>query len=119
METKETSPSSPINRHSIISFALGVLTVLTFCGGFIIPIPFTSLLCAPASFVTGILALIYGIVSLSRIRKNNETGRSIAWAGILSGGFVFLCLLCMVLALISLLIFSPDILPPFLQNYQI
>ena len=119
METNKTTPSSPTNRHSIISLALGILTVFTFCGGFIIPIPFTSLLCAPASFVTGVLALIYGIVSLNRIRKNNEAGRSIAWAGILSGGFVFLCVLCMVLALISLIIFSPEILPPFLQNYQI
>jgi len=119
METHEIPTPSPINRHSIISLVLGILTVLTFCGGFIIPIPFTSLVCAPASLVTGILALIYGIISLNKIRKHNETGRPMAWIGIVSAGFIFLCILCMLAALIALFKFAPETLPPFIQNYQI
>ncbi len=118
METNEVTPPSPTNKHSIISLVLGILTVFTFCSGIMIPIPFTSLICAPVSFLMGILALIYGTVSLNRIRKHNESGRPLAWIGILSGGFIFLCILCLVVALISLFIFAPDSVPPFLQNYQ-
>ena len=119
METNETTPLPPTNKHSIISLVLGILTIVTFCGGVIIPIPFTSFICAPVSFVMGIMALIYGTVSLNRIRKSNEGGRPMAWIGILSGGFIFLCVLCMIVALISLFKFSPDSVPQFLQKYQI
>ena len=42
-----------------------------------------------------------------------------AWIGILSGGLIFLCILCMVIALISLFMFAPDAVPPYLQNYSI
>ncbi len=108
METNEIPTTSPINRHSIISLVLGILTVLTFCGGFIIPIPFTSLVCAPASLVTGILALIYGIISLNKIRKHNETGRPMAWIGIVSAGFIFLCTLCLLVLLIAGAKIAPD-----------
>jgi uncharacterized membrane protein HdeD (DUF308 family) len=119
METNEATSPSPTNRHSIISFVLGILTIVTFCGGIMIPIPFTSLICAPASFLLGILALIYGTISLNRIRKHNESGRPMAWIGILSGGFIFLCILCMIVALISLFMFAPETLPPFLKNHQV
>jgi hypothetical protein len=115
----ETTSPSPTNRHSIISLVLGILTVVTFCGGIIIPIPFTSLICAPASFLMGLLALIYGAISLNRIRKHNEAGSSMAWMGILSGGFIFLCILCMLVAVIALFKFAPNSVPTFLQNYQI
>jgi hypothetical protein len=84
-----------------------------------IPIPFTSVICAPVSFLLGILALLYGAISLNRIRKHNESGSPMAWMGILSGGFIFLCILCMLVALISLFMAAPESFPPFLQNYQI
>ncbi|MBI5825852.1 MAG: DUF4190 domain-containing protein [Chloroflexi bacterium] len=119
METNEATSPSPTNRHSVISLVLGILTIVTFCGGFIIPIPFTSFVCAPASLLLGVLALIYGMISLNRIRKHNEAGRPMAWIGILSGGLIFLCILCMVIALISLFMFAPETLPPFLQNHSI
>ena len=119
METNELISPSPINRHSIISLVLGILTVVIFCSGIMIPIPFTSLVCAPASFLLGILALLYGTISLKRIRKHNESGLPMAWMGMLSGGFIFLCILCMLVALISLFMFAPETLPPFLQNHQI
>ncbi|MBI3153618.1 MAG: DUF4190 domain-containing protein [Chloroflexi bacterium] len=111
--------TSPTNRHSVISLILGVLTIVTFCGGVIIPLPFTSFICAPTSLLLGVLALIYGTISLNRIRKHNESGRPMAWIGIFSGGIILLCVLCMVLALISLFMFAPDSLPPFLQNHSI
>ncbi len=119
MEIKEATPLPPTNKHSIISLVLGILTIVTFYGGFIIPIPFTSFICAPASFVMGLLALIYGTISLNRIRKHNEAGSPMAWIGILSGGFIFLCILCTIAALIALFKFAPGSVPPFLQNYQI
>ncbi len=37
------------------------------------------------------------------------------------GGFVFLCVVCMVAALVSLFIFAPHSvpIPPFIQNFSI
>jgi len=112
-------PSPPTNQHSIISLILGILTLVFFCGSVVVPIPFTSFICAPVSFLLGLSALIYGAISLNTIRRNNETGGVMAWMGILSGGFIFLCILCMVIAVISLFIFAPDSVPPFLQGYRI
>ena len=119
METNDPIYPSPItNKHSIISLILGILTVILFCGG-MVPLPLTGFICLPPSFLLGFLALIYGMISLNTIRKNNETGKVNAWMGILSGGFIFLCMLCMVIAILSLFIFAPDSVPPFLQGYQI
>ncbi|MBK8781037.1 MAG: DUF4190 domain-containing protein [Anaerolineales bacterium] len=119
MEINEATPISSTNKHSIISLVLGILTIVTFCGGVIIPIPFTSFICAPVSFLMGLLALIYGTISLNRIRKHHEAGSPMAWIGILSGGFIFLCILCMLIAVIALFKFAPGSVLPFLQNYQI
>ena len=117
MEANEL-PTPPTNKHSIISLILGILTILALCGG-MVPIPFTGFICFPTTFVLGLLALIYGAISLNTIRKNNETGHPMAWSGILIGGFVFLCLLCMIVAILSLFNFAPQYVPPFLQGYQI
>jgi len=111
-------PSPPTNRHSIISLILGMLTLFLFCGSWM-PIPFTGFICYPASFISGLLALIYGGISLNRIRRNNESGHIMAWAGILSGGFVFLCILCMAILIASLFYFAPDTLQPFINNYTL
>jgi NADH:ubiquinone oxidoreductase subunit 2 (subunit N) len=111
METNELSPNSPAtNKHSIISLILGLLALLVSCGMFL-PIPFTSFICLPASFLLGIFALFYGMISLRRIRRNNEAGMPYAWIGILSGGFIFLCVACMAAALISLLTYAPESFP--------
>jgi len=118
MNEETTTP--PINTQSILSFLFGMLTFLFFCTGWV-PLPFTSILCFPISLFFGILALIFGMVSLNKIRKHNESGRPMAWTGIMIGGFVFLCVLCMIIALASLFMFAPGSihLPPFLKNYQI
>jgi uncharacterized membrane protein len=110
--------SSPTNKHSIISLILGILTVFTLCGG-MVPVPFTGFICFPTSFFLGLLALIYGGISLNTIRRKNETGSVMAWMGIVSGGFIFLCMLCMVIAIVSLFVFAPESVPPFLEGYQI
>ena len=116
----EEESYSPINIQSVLSLVFGILTILSFCTGWL-PIPFTGILCFPVSLVLGVLALIYGTISLNRIRKHNESCRPLAWIGIMIGGFVFMCVLCMVIALASLFILSPDSIPmpPFLDQFQI
>ncbi len=117
MEANEL-PTPPTNKHSIISLILGILTILALCGG-MVPIPFTGFICFPTTFVLGLLALIYGAISLNTIRKNNESGKPWAWIGILSGGFIFLCMLCMLIAIVSLFIFAPDTVQPIIEGYQL
>ena len=117
MEANEL-PTPPTNKHSIISLILGILTILTLCGG-MVPVPFTGFICFPTTFVLGLLALIYGAISLNTIRKNNESGKPWAWIGILSGGLIFLCMLCMLIAIVSLFIFAPDTVQPIIEGYQL
>ncbi len=119
METKETLPPPPqTNRHSILSLTLGIVTLLALCGG-MVPIPLTGFVCFPTSFVSAALALIFGVISLNQIKKRQQSGHPMAWTGIIIGGFIFFCMLCMVIAVISLFVFAPDSVPPILQNYQI
>jgi uncharacterized membrane protein len=85
----------------------------------LIPIPFSGFICYPLTILFGLLALLFGIISLNKIRKHNHSGRPMAWMGITIGGFVFLCVLCMVILIASLFIFAPNQVQPFLNNYQI
>jgi hypothetical protein len=112
--------NSPINTQSILSLVFGVLTVLSFCTG-LTPLPFTGFICFPTSFLLGIFALLFGAISLNRIRRLNESGRPMAWIGIVLGGFVFICLMCVIIAFASLFIFAPNAIPmpPFIQNFQL
>jgi len=112
--------NSPLNSQSILSLVFGILAFLSFCIG-LMPFPFSDLICYPISFVLAILALVFGAISLSQIRRRNESGRLIAWIGIISGGFVFLCMICMIIAVVTLFIFAPDFIPmpPFIQKYLV
>jgi uncharacterized membrane protein len=109
------------NKHSIISLILGIITLLLFCGGILVPIPFTTVICVPISALIGVTALTYGFVSLNRIKKHNETGHTMAWTGILIGGLVFLCMLCLLVTIASILYISPEANPlqPFIDTFQI
>jgi hypothetical protein len=120
MESNEEIIQPPVNTQSVLSLVFGVLTILSFCTGWL-PLPFTGILCFPVSFLLGILALVFGTYSLNRIRKHNESGRPMAWIGIMIGGFVFVCVMCMIIAIVSLFIFAPNSIhmPPFIQNLQI
>jgi hypothetical protein len=116
----EEAIHSPINNQSILSLVFGILTILSFCTG-LSPFPLTSIICFPTSFLLGILALAFGAISLNRIRKHNESGRPMAWIGIMIGGFVFVCVMCIIITFASLFIFAPNSvpMPPFIQNFQL
>lgn len=118
MEATEELPSLPFNKQAIISVILGVITLITFCAG-MLPIPFTGFICFPLSFILGLVAIIYGIISLNKIKRNNESGKPMAWTGIVLGGIIFLCFFCTILAFVSLFIFSPDTIQPLIENYSI
>jgi len=120
MEPIEFVPIPPTNKHSIISLVLGILTLLMLCGS-MMPFPFTGFICFPASFLFGVLSLIYGVVSLRSMRTSNESGRPMAWIGILVGGFVILCLLCSAVLLAYFFMYHPNTiqLPPIFDKYQI
>ncbi|MDD2921339.1 MAG: DUF4190 domain-containing protein [Anaerolineales bacterium] len=108
------------NSHSILSLVLGILTIVAFCMGSF-PIPFTGFICFPASFFLGILALIFGIISLNQIRRRNESGSPMAWVGVAVGGFVFICVICAVISFALMFIFAPDYIPapPYFGGYQL
>ena len=110
----------PVNNQSTLSLVFGILTILSFCAA-LVPFPFTGFICFPVSLFFGILAMVFGTISLRRISRLNEAGSSRAWIGIMLGGFVFLCVVCMFAALASLYFFSPHTvpLPPFLQFFSI
>jgi hypothetical protein len=120
MNTNEESNYSPINKQSILSLVFGILTILSFCMNWF-PIPFTEIICIPTSLLLAILALVFGVLSLNRIRKHNESGRPMAWIGIMIGGFVFMCLMCMIVTIVYFFIFAPNSIhmPPYIQNLQI
>ena len=106
-------PNEPqINPQSILSFVFGILTVFSLCLG-AAPIPLTGLICFPASFLLSNLAWIFGAVSLRRIRNRNKPSIVMAWMGIVAGGFIFLCMLCVGVVLILLYNFAPSYLPNF------
>ena len=120
MNTDQENRPSSINTKSILSLVFGILTLLSFCTGWM-PIPFTGFICFPTSFLLGIFALVFGTTSLRQIQQRNESGHPMAWTGIIIGGFVFLCVLCMIITIGVLLVYSPNTIhmPPFLQNPQI
>jgi hypothetical protein len=106
----ETNAEPKTNTQAVLSLIFGILTVLSFCVG-AAPIPFTGYICFPLSFLCAMLALTFGTLALNRIRKRNEAGRLMAWAGIIIGGIVFLCALCMAVSFAALFIFAPDYVP--------
>ena len=120
METTEVTIYSPANKQSILSLIFGILTIIFFCMGWI-PFPFTGIVCFPISVVFGVLALLFGIISLIQFRRHNHSGRPMAWTGIMIGGSVFVCVLCMLILIASIFIFAPNSIhmPPFLDKYQI
>jgi hypothetical protein len=118
MGPNEITPSPVRNKHSIISLTLGMLTVISLCVG-LAPLPGTGLVCLPAGMLFGLLALVLGFVALNRIKKHDQTGHSMAWTGIVIGGAVLLCILCLMLTFVSVIVLAPDTLPthPLINKY--
>jgi len=106
------------NKQSILSLVFAVLTIMFLCMS-MIPFPFTGFVCFPLSFLFGILSLTFGLVSLNQIRQQNETGRLMAWIGIMIGGFILMCVLCLLIAIAAFFLFSPNSIhmPPSIQNF--
>ena len=117
---ESSAPPPALNPPSILSLIFGILTILFLCMG-MVPVPFTGFICFPISILSGMLALAFGAVSLDQIRRRNESGRPLAWIGILSGGFVLMCFLLMVLAVAALFLIAPNLihLPPSIQNLHV
>jgi hypothetical protein len=113
--------NSPTNAQSILSLVFGILALLLFCIG-LVPFPLTDLICYPISFLFAILALVFGSISLGQIRRRSESGSPMVWVGIISAGFVVLCMICMIIVVVALFMFAPDFIhhmPPFIQKYLV
>ncbi len=75
---------APMNRSAVISIIAALLTVLSFCIA-VAPIPLTGYVCYPAAALTGLVALITGLLSLAQISQSAENGRPYALIGITVG----------------------------------
>lgn len=118
----EYIPSPPTNSQALASFVFAILTPITFCAG-VVPIPFTALICFPATFLFALLSFIMGLTALGQIRRRGESGGAFAWIGIVTGGLTLLVSICAVIAVIVFLASStqPIHFPPFQSpfgNYQ-
>ncbi len=85
--------SPPTNSTAILSLVAAILTVVTFCIGFA-PIPFTALICYPASAVLGIVALVSGLRALRQIDRTAQSGRVLALIGVWTGALTLIGVLC-------------------------
>ncbi len=85
--------SPPTNSTAILSLVAAILTVVTFCIGFA-PIPFTALICYPASAVLGIVALVSGLRALRQIDRAAQGGRILALIGVWTGALTILGVVC-------------------------
>jgi len=111
----------PNNQQAVVSLTFALLTILSACGG-LTPIPFTGFICFPLSFFFATLALLFGLIALAQLRHKTQAGSPMAWAGVIVGGFVFLCVACFALAFASLFFFAPQYIPnppPFLNGYSL
>jgi len=86
-------PAPVTNRAATGSLVYAILTLVSFCVG-VSPLPFTSLVCYPASLVLASLAVVSGFTALHQIRRNGGAGRGLAWTGIWLGGLAIVALLC-------------------------
>ncbi len=81
MQTDLPPLGRPTNRNAVISLVSAVLTFLSFCIA-VVPIPGTGWVCYPASLLSGLLALVTGVIALRQIRQTGEGGRRLAWAAL-------------------------------------
>ena len=93
----ETGRPPSTNRNAVISSIAGALTIASFCLG-VAPIPFTDVICYSTSLLFAVIALTLGFTSLLQIRQSGESGRLLAWTGIMVGGLTMVAVLCIVSA---------------------
>ena len=108
------------NPVSILSLILGLLAIFSCCLG-AVPIPFTGFVCFPLSFLTALLALIFGFVGLNQISQRGGTGKPVAWTGIIVGASILLAMVCAVI--VAFAFFHWDLqqfpLPSIFNKYQL
>jgi hypothetical protein len=112
---EETFQSPPFNRYSIFSFIAAILTVISFCIGFV-PIPFTALICYPISLITGTLALVTGMKALRQIRQLGESGRTLALISAWTGGVSIIAILCVLTLGVLLFPYFADFMKTLWHN---
>ncbi len=93
MMTETTT--STFNRRAFISFGISLLAVISLCAGFA-PIPFTAIVCYPASILFSATAFVTGLSSIRQIRANGEQGKALAWIAVWVGGLVILATICLI-----------------------
>ncbi len=89
------STISTFNRRAFISFGVALLALVSLCAGFA-PIPFTAIVCYPASILLSATAFVTGLSSIRQIRVNGEQGKALAWISVWVGGLVILATLCLI-----------------------
>jgi len=92
----ENPPVISTNRVAIISLISAILTMLSFCTA-VAPIPFTGWVCYPAGGLTGLLALMTGLISLHQIRSNGQNGRNFGLIGAWIGGLATIAFICVII----------------------
>ncbi len=111
MQTSAPTLDHRTNRFAFLSLVTAILTLLSFCIG-VAPIPLTSLVCYPAGILLGLGALLTGFTALGQIRQTGQTGRWMAWTGIIMGAITLLAILCA----ITLVAISLPSLVPYLEQ---
>lgn len=120
MEFNDSSLPPKLNPQAAYSLTLGILALLFLCSG-MIPLPFTGLICLPFSLLFGILSFVLGIVSLAQIRKRQESGRPLAWTGIIIGGIILTGTACIAATALALYLHIHGVIQPspLFQNFQL
>ena len=93
--------SLPTNRLARISLYSGILTLISFCIGWMPFLLGSSLICYPAAFFFGAISLMSGAVALLQIRKSGQDGRWMALTGAILGGLLIFVTLCAIVLTLS------------------
>ncbi len=93
--------SLPTNRLARVSFYSAILTLISFCIGWMPFLLGSSIICYPAAFFFGTISLVSGAISMVQIRKRGENGRWMALTGAMLGGLLILVTLCAITLTLS------------------
>jgi hypothetical protein len=108
--------SAPTNRLALVSFLSAILTISSFCLGFV-PIPMTAWVCYPSAVLLGSIALASGVASLRQVRANGEKGRGLALLGIWMGGLSILAVTCATTLTVLALYYGLDYLKTYWPQF--
>ena len=82
------------NRMALFSFMAAIITLISFCIGFL-PIPLTGWVCYPLAALTGGTALFTGIRALKILPHSSKNSRLLAKFGIWTGTLTILAVTCL------------------------